>query len=76
MKIKAAVVREYNKPVAVEEIDLAPPKANEVLVRTAYTGFCHSDLTMLGGSGNMPLPGCPATRRRAWSKMWGPASPR
>ena len=59
MKIKAAVVREYNKPVAVEEIDLALPKANEVLVKTAYTGFCHSDLTMFGGSGNMPLPWVP-----------------
>jgi S-(hydroxymethyl)glutathione dehydrogenase/alcohol dehydrogenase len=56
MKIKAAIVRELNKPVAVEEIELAPPKANEVLVKTAYTGFCHSDLSMIRGIFKMPLP--------------------
>jgi S-(hydroxymethyl)glutathione dehydrogenase/alcohol dehydrogenase len=56
MKMKAAVLREYNRPLSVEEVELAPPKAQEVLVRTAYTGFCHSDFTMMGGSGKMPLP--------------------
>jgi hypothetical protein len=35
MKIKAAVLREYNKPVSIEDIDLAPPKEREVLVKTA-----------------------------------------
>jgi S-(hydroxymethyl)glutathione dehydrogenase/alcohol dehydrogenase len=56
MKIKAAIVRELDKPLAVEEIELAPPKANEVLVKTAYTGFCHSDLSMIRGIFKMPLP--------------------
>jgi Zn-dependent alcohol dehydrogenase len=56
MKIKAAIVRELNKPLAIEEIELAPPKANEVLVKTAYTGFCHSDLSMIRGIFKMPLP--------------------
>ena len=57
MKIKAAVLREVKKPLSIEELELAPPKANEVLVKVAYTGFCHSDLhTMLGDSpGVLPI---------------------
>ena len=49
MRMKAAVLREIDGPVAVEEIKLAPPNKNEVLVKTAYTGFCHSDLSMIKG---------------------------
>ena len=47
MKVKTAVLREYNKPVNIEEINLAPPKEKEVLVKTAYTGFCHSDYSLV-----------------------------
>jgi Zn-dependent alcohol dehydrogenase len=56
MKMKAAVLREYGKPVSVEEIELAPPKEKEVLVKTAYTGFCHSDLSFMKGDIPFPLP--------------------
>jgi Zn-dependent alcohol dehydrogenase len=56
MRIKAAVLREINGPVRIEEIELAPPKRHEVLVKTAYTGFCHSDLSMIKGIMKMPLP--------------------
>jgi S-(hydroxymethyl)glutathione dehydrogenase / alcohol dehydrogenase len=56
MKMKAAILRRHKEPVSIEEIDLAPPKANEVLVRTAYTGFCHSDLSMISGIFGLPLP--------------------
>jgi S-(hydroxymethyl)glutathione dehydrogenase/alcohol dehydrogenase len=56
MKIKAAVLREFNKPVSVEIIDLAPPKEREVLVKTAFTGFCHSDLHFVRGTVNFGLP--------------------
>lgn len=44
MKIKAAVLREVGKPLEIEVIDLDPPKANEVLVKIAASGVCHSDL--------------------------------
>jgi S-(hydroxymethyl)glutathione dehydrogenase/alcohol dehydrogenase len=57
MKIKAAVLREFNKPVSIETIDLAPPKANEVLVKTHFTGFCHSDLHFIRGTIDFGLPG-------------------
>ena len=56
MKMKAAVLREYEKPLTIEEIELAPPKEKEVLIKTAYTGFCHSDLSFMDGSVKFPLP--------------------
>ena len=40
----------------VEEVDLAPPRAGEVLVRLAATGVCHSDLNGLRGTRALPLP--------------------
>jgi len=56
MKIKAAVLREYKKPITIEEIELAPPKEKEVLVKTAYTGFCHSDYSFIVGAFRFPVP--------------------
>lgn len=43
MRIKAAVAREIGR-FAVEEVELDPPKADEVLVRMRAAGVCHSDL--------------------------------
>jgi S-(hydroxymethyl)glutathione dehydrogenase/alcohol dehydrogenase len=56
MKIKGAVLREFRKPVCIEGITLAPPKEKEVLVKTAYTGFCHSDYSIIVGNLRFPLP--------------------
>jgi|GEM_PF-1303721 len=56
MKIKGAVLREPNKPYSIEELELEPPKEKEVLVRYAYTGYCHSDLHNLLGEIQMALP--------------------
>jgi S-(hydroxymethyl)glutathione dehydrogenase / alcohol dehydrogenase len=44
MKMKAAVMTGTNKPLEIQEVDLAAPKANEVLVKIEATGVCHSDL--------------------------------
>ena len=49
MKIKAAVAFEAAKPLVIEEIELAPPKAGEVLVKLAATGVCHTDAYTLSG---------------------------
>jgi D-arabinose 1-dehydrogenase-like Zn-dependent alcohol dehydrogenase len=55
--MKAAVLREFNKPATIEKNELAPPKEKEILVKTRYTGFCHSDLHFMQGSfRNFPLP--------------------
>jgi S-(hydroxymethyl)glutathione dehydrogenase/alcohol dehydrogenase len=50
MKMKAAVLRQFSKPASIEKIELAPPKEREVLVKTRYTSFCHSDLHFMQGS--------------------------
>ena len=50
MKTRAAVMYEHNQPVVVEELELEEPKANEVLVRTAASGVCHSDLSVVTGA--------------------------
>jgi S-(hydroxymethyl)glutathione dehydrogenase/alcohol dehydrogenase len=42
--------------LVVDDVDLAPPRAGEVLVRLAATGVCHSDLNGLRGSRELPLP--------------------
>jgi len=50
MKIKAAVAWGPGQPLKVEEIDLAPPKAGEVLVKMVATGVCHTDAFTLSGA--------------------------
>ncbi len=49
MRIRAAVLHEYGRPLAVEEVELDPPHACEVLVRVAAAGVCHSDLHLAEG---------------------------
>uniref|UniRef100_A0A3Q0S0C1 Enoyl reductase (ER) domain-containing protein n=1 Tax=Amphilophus citrinellus TaxID=61819 RepID=A0A3Q0S0C1_AMPCI len=44
IKCKAAVAWEPNKPVVIEEIEVAPPQANEVRIKIVATAVCHSDL--------------------------------
>ena len=56
MKIKGAVLREPKQPYSIEELELAPPKEKEALVRYVYTGYCHSDLHNLLGDVEMVLP--------------------
>ncbi len=58
MKTKAAILWERNSPWSVEEIDLDPPKAGEVLVKIAASGMCHSDEHLVTGdlAGATPEP--------------------
>ncbi|XP_051246145.1 alcohol dehydrogenase 1 isoform X5 [Dicentrarchus labrax] len=44
IKCKAAVAWEPNKPLVMEEIEVAPPEANEVRIKIVATAVCHSDL--------------------------------
>jgi S-(hydroxymethyl)glutathione dehydrogenase / alcohol dehydrogenase len=50
MKTRAAVAWEADKPLSIEEVDLAGPKAGEVLVRIIATGVCHTDAFTLSGA--------------------------
>ncbi len=48
--MKAAVFREVNRPMEIEEIELAEPGPREVVVRTKAAGVCHSDLHFYNGT--------------------------
>src|SRR5213075_1662589 len=50
MKIRAAVLEEFAKPLVVQELDLAEPAAGEVLVRLVACGVCHTDLYTASGA--------------------------
>jgi len=50
MKIRAAVLEEFGQPLNVQEIELADPKAGEVLVRLVACGVCHTDLYTASGA--------------------------
>ena len=43
MKVKAAIAFEAGQPLKIETVDLAGPKAGEVLVELKATGVCHTD---------------------------------
>jgi len=46
---KAAIAWEAQKPLQVEEVRVAPPRAGEVRVRVTFTGLCHTDTYTLSG---------------------------
>ena len=52
MRIKAAIFRETNQALTVEEVEIDEPGPREVLVRTVASGVCHSDLHCVHG--NLP----------------------
>ena len=49
MKSRAAVAWAAGRPLSVEEVDVAAPKAGEVLVKIVATGVCHTDAFTLSG---------------------------
>src|SRR4051794_12691156 len=50
MKMRAAVLEEFGRPLQIAEVDLAEPKAGEVLVRLVACGVCHTDLYTASGA--------------------------
>jgi NDMA-dependent alcohol dehydrogenase len=60
MRSRAAIVREVGGTWAVEDFELDPPRAGEVLVQMAAAGLCHSDDHIRNGF--MSPPGAPRTR--------------
>jgi propanol-preferring alcohol dehydrogenase len=47
--MKAAVVREFGKPLTIEEVPIPQPKAGEVLVKLRACGVCGTDLHAMSG---------------------------
>ena len=56
MRAKAVISREINKPVVVEQIEVAPPRAGEVMIKLSACGVCHSDLSATNGTIPFPPP--------------------
>ena len=54
--MQAAVLREVNKPLSIEDVNTGKPGRREVLLRTAAAGVCHSDLHFQNGAYPYPLP--------------------
>lgn len=57
--MKAAVLVETGKPLAIEDVVISKPGPHEVLIRTAACGLCHSDLHFIDGAYPHPLPAIP-----------------
>jgi S-(hydroxymethyl)glutathione dehydrogenase/alcohol dehydrogenase len=49
MKIRAAVLEEFAKPLEVQELELTEPRDGEALVRLVACGVCHTDLYTASG---------------------------
>ncbi|MBS0557202.1 MAG: S-(hydroxymethyl)glutathione dehydrogenase/class III alcohol dehydrogenase [Proteobacteria bacterium] len=49
MKSRAAVAFAAGQPLKIVEIDVAPPRKGEVLVKISHTGVCHTDAFTLSG---------------------------
>ena len=56
MKITAAVLRELNQSLSIEDLNLSNPKTNEVLVKIDAFGICHSDYHVVTGLAKQELP--------------------
>src|SRR5215468_3958293 len=56
--MRAALLEEHRKPLAIAtDVDVAAPGPDEVVVKIASCGICHSDLTLidLPGGGQLPI---------------------
>src|SRR5919108_2435412 len=56
MRFKAAVLHKVGGPLTIEEVEAAPLKRDDVLVRIHASGLCHTDLEVIQGSLPYPLP--------------------
>jgi S-(hydroxymethyl)glutathione dehydrogenase/alcohol dehydrogenase len=47
--MQTAIFRKAHEPLSIEAVTVDAPQDREVLVRTAATGVCHSDLHYVDG---------------------------
>ena len=47
--MKAAILRDFKKPLSIEELERPHPEADEVLIQVEACGACHSDLHVADG---------------------------
>lgn len=56
MQFRAAVLRQPKTPIAIETIEATALHPNDVLVRVAAAGLCHTDLEVIEGQLVYPMP--------------------
>ena len=56
MRFRAAVLYEVGKPLEIDELEMQPLQAGDVLVRIRASGLCHTDLEVIQGSLAYPMP--------------------
>ena len=54
MRTRAAILHDMGQQWSVEEFELDPPKAGEVLIEMAAAGLCHSDEHIRNGDMSVP----------------------
>jgi Zn-dependent alcohol dehydrogenase len=54
--LKAAVCRQFGKPLAVEDVEIRGPEIGEVKVKLAACAICHSDIHYMEGAWGGRLP--------------------
>ena len=56
MHSKAILLQRFNEVPDAVEIDVAPPKKDEVMVRVVNAGVCRSEMPAIQGKRPIPLP--------------------
>ncbi|HZQ60332.1 MAG TPA: Zn-dependent alcohol dehydrogenase [Casimicrobiaceae bacterium] len=56
MRFRAAVLHEIGKPLVIERVQCAPLHPGDVLVRVRASGLCHTDLEVMHGTVQRPVP--------------------
>jgi aryl-alcohol dehydrogenase len=56
MKVRAAVAYEGQPQISIEDLDLSDPGQDDILVRIAGCGLCHTDVKALAGGMGVPKP--------------------
>ena len=54
--MRAAVLREVDAPLTIEDVQIDDPGPNEVVIRTVASGVCHSNLHYMEGKYAFPMP--------------------
>ena len=63
----AAVLGGVGQKLQIDEVELAPPRDGEVLVKVGAIGLCASDRTANDGKRTLaPFPWCLGMRRPEW----------
>ena len=56
MEIRAAIARDKGAALSLENIEIEDPRNDEILVKVAATGVCHTDLVVRDGMLPTPMP--------------------